>query len=72
MCERHENLPLSHRSFAGLALGVVGMAAFPSAARAAGGCSTLALTCIDYRLVDDGVKFFDRLKLTNGSAEKLF
>lgn len=65
MCEQHKSLQLSRRGFAGLALGAMGMAAFPLAARAAGGCSTLALTCIDYRLVDDGVKFFDRLKLTN-------
>jgi carbonic anhydrase len=37
----------------------------PRDARAAGHVEALAITCIDYRLVDDAVRFFDRLKLTN-------
>ena len=44
---------------AGAALGFL-----PSAASAAT-VDVLAITCIDYRLVDDGVKFFDGKKLTN-------
>jgi len=39
-------------------------AAVPEAARAAT-VTALAVTCIDYRLVDDAVKFFDGRHLTN-------
>lgn len=41
------------------------LALLPQRARAASDVDALALTCIDYRLVDDGVRFFDGLGLTN-------
>ncbi len=56
---------LSRRRFGGLALGAAGLAAFPLGARASGKAEALALTCIDFRLVDDAVRFFDGLQLTN-------
>jgi carbonic anhydrase len=49
-------------------LGLLGAAAgflLPQGAKAAGGVTALAITCIDYRLVDDAVRFFDGKKLTN-------
>jgi carbonic anhydrase len=48
-------------------IGGAGAALLPGAALAAGpkGVTALGITCIDYRLVDDGVKFFDSQKLTN-------
>lgn len=55
---------LSRRKFAVLGLSALGIAAMPAAAGAAE-VEALALTCIDYRLVDDNVKFFDGLHLTN-------
>lgn len=47
-----------------LALGAAGFALVPVAAFA-GHADALVLTCIDYRLVDDAVKFFDAKHLTN-------
>lgn len=70
MCEHQVicsgNHRVSRRGFASLSLGVAGLAAFPFAARAAGKPVTaLGLFCIDYRLADDGHRFFDNeLKLT--------
>ena len=49
----------------GLGLGAAGIALLPLKAQAAGGVTALAITCIDYRLVDDAVHFFDGKKLTN-------
>jgi hypothetical protein len=49
----------------GLAVGVAGLGFLPMRAEAAGGVTALAVTCIDYRLVDDAVRFFDGKKLTN-------
>lgn len=37
----------------------------PPIARAAAGVNALAITCIDYRLVDDAVRFFNRRHMTN-------
>jgi hypothetical protein len=69
MCEHiqnhNANRGLSRRNFGSLALGAAGLMAFPLVARASGNVSALGLSCIDYRLVDDGVRFFDGLKLTN-------
>ena len=66
MCNSENCRHLSRRGFATLALGAAGMAALPlRALGAAGGVEALALTCIDYRLVDDSVKFFDSMHLTN-------
>jgi len=47
-----------------LALGAAGIALVPVPAFA-GHADALVLTCIDYRLVDDAVKFFDAKHLTN-------
>jgi hypothetical protein len=55
---------LSRRQFGLLGMSALGLSALPVAARAAE-VEALAITCIDYRLVDDGVKFFDGLHLTN-------
>ncbi len=65
MCEEHKIAGLSRRHFAGAALGLAGLTAFPLRASAAGGITALGLTCIDYRLVDDGMRFFDAQHLTN-------
>jgi hypothetical protein len=62
MCEHFENhrerRGISRRNFASLALGAAGVAAFPLAARAAE-IEALCVCCIDYRLVDNAVHFFD-------------
>ena len=55
----------TRRDILGLAAGAAGLALVPLKAQAAGGVTALAITCIDYRLVDDAVKFFDGKKLTN-------
>jgi carbonic anhydrase len=53
-----------HRRHA-LTAGLAGLVLIPLRAQAAGHAEALALTCIDYRLVDDAVRFFDGLHLTN-------
>ncbi|MBV9044041.1 MAG: hypothetical protein JO348_08600 [Alphaproteobacteria bacterium] len=68
MCEQpicnHEDHGLSRRGFAALTLG--SMVALPFTARASSkGVTSLALSCIDYRLADDADRFFDSLKMTN-------
>jgi carbonic anhydrase len=65
MCNSENCRHLSRRSFATLALGAAGAAALPFRVSAAGNVEALALTCIDYRLVDDSVRFFDSMHLTN-------
>ncbi len=42
-----------------------GLSLLPGRAFASGTAEALALTCIDYRLVDDATRFFDGLHLTN-------
>jgi hypothetical protein len=49
----------------GLAAGAAAFSLLPFKAQASGGVTALAITCIDYRLVDDAVHFFDGKKLTN-------
>ena len=49
---------LHRRQFGFLAAGAAGFALVPLSARA-GHAEALVLTCMDYRLVDDEVKFFD-------------
>lgn len=61
MCQAHT---VNRRNFGFLGLSAIGLSAVPFAARAAE-IEALALTCIDYRLVDDGVKFFESLHLAN-------
>jgi hypothetical protein len=55
---------IHRRDLAKLLAGAAGAAALPGAARAAT-VDALAITCIDYRLVDDAVRFFDGKKMTN-------
>lgn len=57
----------TRRQILGLGLGAAGISLLPLKAEAAapGGITALAITCIDYRLVDDAVHFFDGKKLTN-------
>jgi len=49
---------IDRRSLAKLLAGATGAAALPGAAQAAT-VTALGITCIDYRLVDDGVAFFN-------------
>jgi carbonic anhydrase len=57
------HLCMHRRGFGALAGGIAGLALLPLRAYA-GHAEALALTCIDYRLVDDAVRFFDGLHLT--------
>ncbi len=50
---------LSRRNFGFMAASVVGLSVFPLISRASGTAEALGLSCIDYRLVDATVKFFD-------------
>ena len=59
---------LDRRGLAKLLAGAAGAGVLPGAAKAAT-VSTLAITCIDYRLIDDAVHFFDHQKLTNDYDE---
>lgn len=55
---------IDRRDLAKLLAGVAGASLLPFTVRAAS-VSALAVTCIDYRLVDDAVRFFDAKHLTN-------
>jgi carbonic anhydrase len=59
MCECN----IDRRALAKLIAGAAGASLLPGAAQAAT-VTALAVTCIDYRLVDDAVKFFDGKHLT--------
>lgn len=68
MCDLHAIAPktaLTRRSFAGLATGAAALTLMPLRAKASGKVEAMGVTCIDYRLVDDAVRFFDGLGLTN-------
>lgn len=68
MCDVHDTAPktaLTRRNFAGLAAGAAALSLVPLRARASGKVEAMGVTCIDYRLVDDAVRFFDGLGLTN-------
>jgi carbonic anhydrase len=58
------NCQIDRRSLAKLMAGAGSAAMLPRAADAAT-VTALAITCIDYRLVDDAVKFFDGKHVTN-------
>ena len=60
MCE----CKFDRRALGKLLAAAAGASALPEAAQAAT-VTALAVTCIDYRLVDDAVKFFDAKHLTN-------
>ena len=47
------------------AVGAAGMAGLAPTAASAATVTALAVTCIDYRLVDDATRFFDAHKMTN-------
>jgi len=58
MCDTHR------RQFLAAGAGMLGIGLFSYEAQGAT-VTALAITCIDYRLVDDAVKFFDSHKLIN-------
>src|SRR5438093_8886968 len=64
MCIFHCHPAINRRGFGLLVAGGGALAFVPSRARAAN-VEALALTCIDYRLVDDTVRFFETQRLTN-------
>jgi carbonic anhydrase len=59
---------VNRRALGKLLAGAAGAAALPQAANAAT-VTALGITCIDYRLVEDEVHFFARLKLTKDYDE---
>jgi carbonic anhydrase len=63
MCNAKEHA-LSRRQFGIAGLSALGLSAFPIAARAAE-VEALAITCIDYRLVDDIAPFLAKESLTH-------
>lgn len=68
MCDLHDSRSksaLTRRHFAGLATGAAALSLMPLRAKASGKVEAMGVTCIDYRLVDDAVRFFDGLGLTN-------
>jgi carbonic anhydrase len=58
------NCKIDRRSLGKLMAGAAGAGVLPRSAAAAT-VTALAITCIDYRLVDDAVKFFDSKHLVN-------
>jgi len=58
MCTSLHSSGMSRRGFGALALAGAGLSLLPMRARAAD-IEALAIMCIDYRLVDDAVRFFD-------------
>lgn len=60
MCE----CKMDRRTLGKALAGIAGAGFLPQAAAAAT-VTALGVTCIDYRLVDDAVRFFDSKKLTN-------
>lgn len=58
MCDSHETTNISRRSFAGMALATAGLVFVPFRAEAAQ-VDNLAIMCIDFRLVDKAIEFFD-------------
>jgi carbonic anhydrase len=58
------NHGITRRATLGMAAGAAGFSLLPTTAGAAT-VTALAITCIDYRLVDDAVHFFDGRKMTN-------
>jgi hypothetical protein len=59
-------LCLSRRHVLRAAVGVAGAGLLaPRIARAAGGCDALVLTCMDYRLIDEALNYFNGRGLKN-------
>lgn len=65
MCSTHRIHDLSRRAFTGAAAGAAGLLLAPLRASASGSIEAMGVTCIDYRVVDEAVRFFDRLGLTD-------
>ena len=63
MCTSHRPTDITRRQFTGVAIAAAGMGLLPWRAWAAGAplANTLAVMCIDYRLVDPTVREFDVL-----------
>jgi hypothetical protein len=62
MCDEHdksESTDISRRNFAGLAFAGAALTLVPMRSWAAANISSLCVMCIDYRLVDRAVQFFD-------------
>ncbi|HYD31352.1 MAG TPA: carbonic anhydrase [Azospirillaceae bacterium] len=66
-CLAEADMPTGRRGFLKLATLGAGVTLFglPPVARAAGGTDALLLSCMDYRLVDDVVRYMDGRGLTN-------
>jgi len=64
MCGIRPELTIDRRNLAHLFAAGAGLTLLPIRVRAAD-VAALALTCIDYRLVDDTVRFFESVHLTN-------
>lgn len=60
MCQAISATSLTRRGFT--AFTVTGLSALPFAAHAAASIEALAVMCIDYRLVDDAVRFLDETR----------
>ncbi len=60
MCTSHVPSQISRRNFTTLAIAGVGLSILPLRAWASGDADALAVMCIDYRLVDRSVQFFDK------------
>ena len=62
MCTSHRPTDITRRNFMGLTIAAAGMSLLPWRAWAAEPlANTLAIMCIDYRLVDPTVRYFDLL-----------
>lgn len=59
MCTSHDLPQISRRKFNALAIAGAGLTFLPFRAWSAGDTDALAVMCIDYRLVDRSVQFFD-------------
>lgn len=59
MCESHGLNDISRRGFAAVTVAGAGLSLLPIRAWAAGHTDALCIMCIDYRLIDGAVKFFD-------------
>lgn len=59
MCMNHGPHAISRRGFAAFAAGAAAVGLLPRRGLAAGSIEALCIMCIDYRLVDSGVGFFD-------------
>lgn len=59
MCTDHQFQGISRRGFAAMAVAGAGLTLLPTRLSAAAKIDALCIMCIDFRLVDTGVHFFD-------------